>query len=256
MLTHDDGPVQQVGSAVPVGSGLDAAHSRIPVVRSLVNERPLSDAPAHRRRRWPVVLAICAGTLIGLLVVGVVVARIVFHPYAIPTSAMEPTLQIGDTVLARTASGQDVRRGDVVVFDGRLAGGWSTDGPQTDYIKRVIALPGDRVWCCTDGRLTVQPADGSEPVQIVESYTSGEQEPFCAAGTASCPEGAEPVLVPAGHLFVLGDARDRSQDSRAHLDNGQGGGVPMDAVHHRAVGVLRGGSLERLRRPAELEELG
>jgi signal peptidase I len=183
---------------------------------------------------------------------------------------MEQTLAIRDRVLVNKLvyDFRDVRRGEIVVFDG--AGSFSPDEDQQvfaeptnpvqkvlrsvgsavglgapgekDFIKRVIGLPGDRVACCTGGKVTVQPADGSAPVVLDEPYTFENDSPmtFCQAGAdeTSCPEGSPGVLVPEGRLFVMGDHRCCSSDSRLHLDDGNRGTVAESEVIGRAFVVV------------------
>ena len=112
---------------------------------------------------------------------------------------------------------------------------------EKDYIKRVIGLPGDRVSCCTNGRVTVQPAGSDRAVELEEPYVFEDNEMvFCEAGTdpASCPPGAPGVLVPEGRIFVLGDHRSESSDSRFYLQNSDKGTVPIDEVIGRAFVIV------------------
>jgi signal peptidase I len=159
---------------------------------------------------------------------------------------------------------RDIRRGEVVVFNGldsfteetvvappangfqrvlRSVGGVLGLGVpgEKDFIKRVIAIPGDRVACCTDGKVTVQPEGAPEPVVLQEDYLFEDSaEAFCAAGLgdASCPVGAEGILVPEGRLWVMGDHRSRSSDSRAHISDANSGTVPQDKVIGRAFVIV------------------
>ena len=171
--------------------------------------------------------------------------------FSIPSGSMEKTLHgcegcHGDRVLVNKVV-YDVRgihRGEIVVFDGSDL--WAKEGGETaskdrgtfgsalhtvavffgiasddhDYIKRVIGLPGDRVMCCSPGGNVVVTPSGGRPVELHEPYVFNDSDDankyFCAAGSgqAVCRPGAQGVLVPKGRLFVLGDHRSDSADSR------------------------------------------
>ncbi|MFF8387479.1 signal peptidase I [Streptomyces kanasensis] len=147
---------------------------------------------------------------------------LVYRPYTVPTDSMNPTVTAGDRVLAQRIDGDEVRRGDVVVFTDRTWG----DLPM---IKRVVAVGGDTVACCdADGRLTL---DG-KPVE----------EPYVRSQGWGVDEAASPstfsATVPEGHLFLLGDQRAASQDSRVHLQDPGRGSVPRSAVSARLDAVV------------------
>ncbi|ASY32570.1 MULTISPECIES: signal peptidase I [unclassified Streptomyces] len=154
---------------------------------------------------------------LALVVVLLLVSRFVAQPFGIPSASMEPALHVGDRVMVDKLAyrfGGEPRRGDVVVFDGT---GYFGDG---DYIKRVVGVGGDRVRCCAkDGRLTIN----GKPVT----------EPFLHAGDTPS-DVAFDIVVPAGRLFVLGDHRADSADSRDHLGSPGGGMIPLSAVRGRA----------------------
>jgi signal peptidase I len=138
-------------------------------------------------------------------------AAAVYRPYTVPTNSMQPTVHPGDKVLAQRVSGSAVHRGDVVVFKDPLWG-------NSLLVKRVVAVGGDTVACCdAQGRLTVDgtPAD----------------EDYLPAGPASSARFA--TTVPRGELFLLGDNRAVSQDSRLHLADAEGGTVPVGDVRAR-----------------------
>ncbi|MFD4790553.1 signal peptidase I [Streptomyces sp. NPDC058459] len=162
-------------------------------------------------------------------------AAVSYRPYTVPTSSMAPTIDAGDRVLAQRVDGAKVRRGDVVVFGDKT---WVTG---SDLVKRVVAVGGDTVACCTDGKLTV---DG-KPVD----------EPYLPKGAPAEIQGFGTVKVPEGRLFLLGDERQGSLDSTAHLTDAAGGTVSRSAVVARVDSVvwpMRG----MLARPTGFEALG
>lgn len=180
--------------------------------------------------------------VIGALVISSLLRVFVGQMFDIPSGSMSPTLAVGDRVLVEKIS--DVARGEIVVFHD--PGGWldrpavepgpvrgllETAGvlpPQSSdhVIKRVVGMPGDRVECCDDqGRLLIN----GRPVD--EGYLG---QPASSIRFV--------VTVPAGHVFVLGDNRSRSSDSRCHLHDpgpveGQNAFVPIDDIVGRAAAV-------------------
>ena len=159
---------------------------------------------------------------------------VTYRPYTVPTGSMTPTINAGDRVLAQRVDGDAIRRGDVVVFREATWG----DVP---IVKRVVAVGGDKVACCTNGKLTV---NGK---QIDESYLP--------KGSAAEITGIPTVTVPDGNLFLLGDERSGSLDSTAHLTDAASGTVPRSSVEARvdAVAWPMNGMLQR---PTGFETLG
>ncbi|MGW0390146.1 signal peptidase I [Streptomyces sp. NPDC003042] len=178
-------------------------------------------------------LAVAIGFV--LFLGGFVWGAVVYQPYTVPTDSMVPTVNPGDRVLAQRIEGGDVRRGDVVVFTDSM---WS-DSPM---VKRVVAVGGDTVSCCGQGgRLSVNGKELDEP--YLDLPRSGPQD--AASGTAS--GSPFEVKVPEGNLFLLGDRRGASIDSRAHLQEAGQGTVPRSAVSAR-VDALAWPSMKMLER--------
>jgi signal peptidase I len=122
----------------------------------------------------------------------------VFDMYSIPSGSMENTLQVGDRIVVSKLNPTEVSPGDIVVF--KDTKGWANEKGQF-FVKRAIGLPGDTV--SSDGQYVY--VNG---VPLDEPYVVGQTSIF-----------AEQV-VPEGHIFVLGDNREFSADSRAHISTG------------------------------------
>src|SRR6476469_4514256 len=182
------------------------------------------------------------------LLVMLLVRGFLVQSFYVPSGSMEPTIEPGDRILVnKLASGDDLSRGDVVVFDGTttfavadrsphqadglvgrtLAGAASAVGidlGEQDFVKRVVGLPGDHVVCCEpDGRLTV---NGKA---VKEDYLHQGDKPS---------DLTFDVTVPAGRLWVMGDHRSDSADSRAHLGDPGGGMVREKDVVGRATATF------------------
>ncbi|CAM5268197.1 Signal peptidase I OS=Streptomyces alboniger OX=132473 GN=lepB PE=3 SV=1 [Streptomyces alboniger] len=162
-------------------------------------------------------------------------SNFVAQPFQIPSGSMENGLRIGDRVLVNKLAyrfGAELRRGDVVVFDGT---GYFGDA---DYVKRVVGVGGDHVVCCDkEGWIEVNGRSVDESTFLYPG-DSPSTVPF-------------DVVVPSSALFVLGDHRSRSSDSRDHLGSPGGGMIPVDEVIGRADWVVwPAGHFTRLDRPA------
>lgn len=169
---------------------------------------------------------------VGILLL-VLLRTFVLQSFHVPSASMAPTIVPGDRVVVTKIGAGEVRRGDLIVFDGtdtfagaRTGGGFgqalaaaastfSIDLGRRTYLKRIAGTGGQRVSCTPKGGVLV---DG-EPVA----------EPYLPPDEAPCSYPFD-VRVPAGHLFVLGDNRSQSADSRSHLGDPGGGMVPVDDV--------------------------
>lgn len=204
------------------------------------------------------------------LLVMLLVRGFLVQSFYVPSGSMEPTIEPGDRILVnKLADGDSVRRGDVVVFDGTtsfavaeraphqddgaigkaLAGAASLVGinlGEQDFVKRVIGLPGDHIVCCDDqGRLTV---NGKA---IDETYLMPGDHPS---------DLDFDITVPAGRLWVMGDHRSDSADSRSHLGDPGGGTVRLSDVIGRASATYwplsRLGGFERPKALADVPRAG
>ena len=201
---------------------------------------PAADAGTGSRRVSRLVLEVVAA-----VVVMVLLRAFVVQSFYVPSESMEPTVLPGDRVVVnRLVDGADVRRGDIIVFDGTETFGGpdrsayeapgvigrtlsalqravGIDPGEKDYLKRVVGIGGDQVRCCTpDGRLELNGA--------------ALDERYLPAGVAASDVSFD-VTVPTGKLWVLGDNRAESSDSRAHLGDPGGGMVPVEDVVGRVA---------------------
>ncbi len=232
MAEHDERSLPELPESAPAVEVMD------PVPDGDVGSEPQgATAGAPARPRWRFV-----GSLPFLVIVALVVAILIksflVQAFYIPSPSMEPTLAMGDRVLVLKLAypSGDVGRHDVVVFvspdsvrstDGGAIGGflhWLGEGigvaqPQSeDYIKRVIGLPGE----------TLEIRD--ETVFIDDRPL---QEPYLTAEAMTCNREFGPVTVPEDSLFVMGDNRCNSADSRYGL-----GFVPQGKVVGRAFVII------------------
>lgn len=148
--------------------------------------------------------------IVGAVLVALLVRTFLFQVFSIPSESMVPTLQPGDRVVVNRLD-DDPSRGDVVVF--RRPETWA--GQHDDIIKRVIATEGE----------TVEASDGGVLVGGVPL-----EENYLAEGITTGDFG--PVTVPDGELWVMGDNRPFSSDSRVN------GPVPLDRVVGQAFLVI------------------
>ena len=206
-------------------------------------------AAGKRKKSWRQLMVIVAAAIVLMLLVKAFVVQV----YRIPSSSMEDTLLTGDRVLVNKLvyHFRGIDRGDIVVFSGQGSWGSTTGAPdpapprnpvlravddvladvgvystQTYYIKRVIGLPGDHVMCCKDDRVVVNGVPLDETSYLFPGASPSVQQ-FS-------------ITVPQGRLWVMGDNRAISDDSRGHMFSGfpDQGSVPENEVAGRAFLII------------------
>jgi signal peptidase I len=246
------------GATDPVGAGsagAGAAESASASDAGAATGAAPAGPRARRRSFWrelPVLIIIA-------LAIALVIKTFVVQAFFIPSGSMQNTLEIGDKVLVNKLDYhlRPIHSGDIIVFDG--AGSWNaapvsvpagdpvvrlydatlrpllhsigglfgTAPGQTDYIKRVIGVPGDHMACCnSQGLVTVNGVALHEQSYLFPGNTPGIA-PFGESGHFS-------VTVPPGRLWVLGDHRAISDDSRGHVVDPGDGTIPENQVIGRA----------------------
>lgn len=143
-----------------------------------------------------------------------VIIAFVVQAFFIPSGSMEPTLRTGDRILVGKFAYRvwDIRRGDIIVFRYPL-------NPNKDFVKRVVGLPGERIEM-KDGLVRI---DGQPLSEVYPTALPG--------GDRACSSNYGPETLPEDSLFVLGDNRCNSEDSRFF------GFVPLKNVVGRAMAV-------------------
>lgn len=147
------------------------------------------------------------------------VADKVLGLYWIPSSSMSPTLEVGDRVLVNKLypTYYSVKTGDIIVFTD--PGKWLTDTEKVSgntLIKRVVAMGGDTIECCSsEGNLVVN------GVTVYEPYIDPADMPS---------ESSFKELVPDGYVYVMGDNRSDSNDSRYQTETSGGKFIPMTSI--------------------------
>jgi signal peptidase I len=206
-------------------------------------DQPKSGETKRKRPFWRDLVVI----VIAALALTILLKAFVVQVFSIPSGSMENTLLPGDRILVSKIvyRFRPIERGDIVVFSG--AGSWDPptpppsnefvrlwddvtnlvgiSAPGTDYVKRVIGLPGDHVVCCNaNGQVTVNGVPLDET-----SYIYPGAQPSAVRFNE---------VVPAGRLWVMGDNRADSDDSRYRSSAPFKGTIPESAVVGRAFVII------------------
>jgi signal peptidase I len=235
----------QAGTAGPDGAAEPERASSGTGRRGRHGRRAKGEGEGKRRRSFwrelPVLIVVA-------LVLALVVKAFLVQAFWIPSGSMQNTLSINDRVLINKVVYhlRPIHRGDIVVFDG--TGSWDFNTPpgssnifskavgeleglvgisqdSSIYIKRVIGLPGDHVACCnTAGQVTVNGVPLSES-DYLYPHNKPSATPFH-------------IVVPAGQLWVMGDHRQISDDSRGHMADPGEGTIPESGVLGRAFVII------------------
>lgn len=203
-------------------------------------------AEVHGRRRRGGVLQEFVVIAVIALLISFLVKTFVAQPFFIPSQSMENTLDVGDRIVVSkfTPQHSPLHRGDVIVFTQPTT--WGPPTPENSnalsravknaltfvgilpgggqhVVKRLIGLPGDKVVCAND--------------QLKVNGTTLQENSFLKPGSHPC--GAPfSITVPQGKVWVMGDNRDNSYDSRGHDDgSGRPGSVPESDITGQVVAI-------------------
>lgn len=217
--------------------GLAASLYVLPAVLTWRRSRIL--LPPQGWSRWYIVAAV-AIVMVSLSQFMTPLMQSFYRPFYARSESMSPTIAKGDKLIADMRWRGPFRRGHIVMFQ----------GPDNVRINRIAALPGDRIAMrggvpVVNGRPAVQSPSGQTTFASVDGVESAVMLTEQLPGEASTHrvldidrfefDDIQEVVVPANHLFVLGDNRDRSADSRVPPDLGGVGMVPLSAIIGRPM---------------------
>jgi signal peptidase I len=245
-MTEQDAPLAREGT-VPVE--FDSASEPDSAAGAPVETR--TRPPRKKLTGWRAFLRDVALILVAAIVISFLIKTFLIRSFYIPSQSMEDTLHINDRIIVNelVPNVMPIERGDIVVF--RDPGGWLAPVPEVEQngvvaffdwllsiigltapdsndhlIKRVIGLPGDVVVCCNEfGQMTVN----GVPLDEVGAYVT------LPDGVTKVSVDDFEVTVPEDSLWVMGDNRYNSADSRYNQDGPTDGFVPFDHVVGRAI---------------------
>ena len=166
-------------------------------------------------------ISLVAITLALALAMMILFQTFAFQAFMVPSTSMESTLQVGERILVNKFA--PIERGDIVVFTD--PDNWLTPEEGDFLVKRVVGVGGDKIYCCNvSGNLEVNGQNVEESSYVLDGVRT-DQINF-------------DVTVPKDKLFVMGDNRNNSPDSRYHLIAPDDPFVPTDNVVGKAVMVI------------------
>lgn len=243
-MTEQDAPSARAGSTPDETGTVSGAET---ATAAETTTRP----KRQKLRGWRAFLRDVALILVAAVVISFLIKTFLIRSFYIPSESMRETLEVNDRIIVNqlTPNLMPIERGDIVVF--RDPGGWLPSVPEPEQnpvvaffdwllsvvgltapdsddhlIKRVIGLPGDVVACCNEfGQMTVN----GVPLDEVDLYV------FLPEGVTKVSRDDFEVTVPENSLWVMGDNRYNSQDSRYQQGTPSKGFVPFDHVVGRAI---------------------
>jgi len=180
---------------------------------------PEDEVPDVKKELWQEVLS-WAKTIIGVVVFALLFNNFVIVNARVPTPSMENTIQTNDRIVAFRLSYlfREPQRYEMIVFRG-------PEGDPTLYVKRILGLPGESL-IIIDGHVYINGSDTPLRYEFIKGNIRGN---FGVLNEATGE--LEPYIIPEGHIFVLGDYRDRSEDSRGWYEPY----IPIDRILGRVV---------------------
>lgn len=221
----------------------------------------------NRTARPPIFSIMICLAVMALVAVGYVTfgpsLLMIFQPgrvgrtFYIPSESMRPTLDVNDRIVPRKIAADRLKRGMIVVFQ----------GPQEARVDRIAAVGGDVValrdgvviidgHAATQRRLGPGPVlkDGSPTQLLVEQFPGENHQHYILDSGYSEGDDVEPVRVPPGFLYLLGDDRDRAADSRFSPGENGVGVVPVSAVIGQVDTLMWSGKRARIGRPIDTRD--
>jgi signal peptidase I len=243
-------PPEAKQAAKPVKPAVSDDIKKDDIEPDTVEVADTEDKPRARWKSWLIDIGV---VVLGAMVLTSVLRLFVYQAFNVPTGSMEQTLQKNDSIVAVKLL--DFNRGDIVVFED--AYGWLKEAPEEPgpirsalefigllpstttqhLVKRVIGLPGDRVWCCDANGLMNVNGVALDESEYLYSY----------GGNVVAPSNIVfDITVPKDTIFVMGDHRNVSGDSRFHLcdvsgeagvPRGMAAFIPIESVVGKVVAI-------------------